>query len=250
MKLTFLGTSHGVPMTTRFCSAALVEIGDAAYLIDGGAPVGDLLIRRGIPYEKIRAVFATHMHSDHTAGLLGFISLSNWKFKNSSYEIFLPEQIGIDAFREAVRVMDERFDDSRLRFRLVQEGVVYSDDNLTVSAFRTRHMEGVGRPTFAYVLDTADGKRLVMTGDLHGGDAADFPEIAQTEPSDAIVCEMAHFNHDVIFPIVAACPTKRVLFNHVFRNYEENMAAIREAEKTLSLGVPVHAAEDGESFEL
>ena len=74
MKITFLGTSHGVPLASRYCSSTLVECGDNAYLIDGGAPVADLLIRYGIPYEKLRGVFVTHMHSDHTFGLLHLCS--------------------------------------------------------------------------------------------------------------------------------------------------------------------------------
>ena len=63
MKITFLGTSHGVPSPTRYCSATLLEVEDRAYLIDAGAPVADLLIRRGVPFEKLRAVFTTHIQS-------------------------------------------------------------------------------------------------------------------------------------------------------------------------------------------
>ena len=93
MKITFLGTSHGVPGADRYCSSALVECGDNAYLIDGGAPVADLLIRYGVPYEKLKAVFTTHIHSDHTIGLLHLMSLSSWKFKESSYDLYLTEQL-------------------------------------------------------------------------------------------------------------------------------------------------------------
>ena len=103
MKITFLGTSHGVPGADRYCSSALVECGDNAYLIDGGAPVADLLIRYGVPYEKLKAVFTTHIHSDHTIGLLHLMSLSSWKFKESSYDLYLTEQAGIEAFRTVWR---------------------------------------------------------------------------------------------------------------------------------------------------
>ena len=244
MKITFLGTSHGVPMTDRFCSSTLVEVGDAAYIIDGGAPVADMLIRRGIPFSKVRAVFTTHSHADHTFGLLGFISLSNWYYRDSSYDLYMTEQVTLDAFKNVILAAEKAFNEDRIRMKLVSEGEFYKDENITVRAIPTRHMGEY--PSYSFIIDTADGKRVVFTGDLHGRDAADFPQIAKDEPSDAIICEMAHFNHAVALPILAKCPTKKMLINHIFCGYEENLAAIAEAGKTM----PVHAVADGEEIEL
>ena len=133
MKITFLGTSHGVPSASRYCSSALVECGDNVYLIDGGAPVADLLIRYGIPYEKLRGVFVTHMHSDHTFGLLHLCSLADWYFRQSSFDVFLPEEEGIDAFRRLLLVSDKSFDEERIRLKKSCSGVMYADGCLTVS---------------------------------------------------------------------------------------------------------------------
>ena len=72
IRITFLGTSHGVPEKDRFCSSTLIEIGDDRYLVDMGGPVTETLIRRDIPLETIKAVFITHPHGDHTNGLIGF----------------------------------------------------------------------------------------------------------------------------------------------------------------------------------
>ena len=104
MKITFLGTSHGVPAADRFCSSTMIEIGEAVYLIDGGAPTGDLLIRNGINYDRIKAVFTTHIHGDHTLGMLGMLSLSNWKFRTSSYVTYLATEEGIETFKKAPRI--------------------------------------------------------------------------------------------------------------------------------------------------
>ena len=102
MKLTFLGTSHGVPAADRFCSCAMLEVNGAHYLIDCGAPAAELLIRRGIPYTALRAIFTNHAHGDHTNGLLHLCDLSNWKFKDASYDVFLTEQALADALRANV----------------------------------------------------------------------------------------------------------------------------------------------------
>lgn len=246
MKITFLGTSHGVPSSTRYCSATLLEVEERAYLIDAGAPVADLLIRRGVPFEKLRAVFTTHIHSDHTVGLSALCSLANWYYRESDFDIYMTEERGIQIFRQMVRVTDGSLDEQRLRFHLTSPGVFYDDGTLRVTAISTRHMEQVNGTSYAYLIE-AGGRRMLFTGDLHGEDAADFPAAAQ-EPTDLIVCEMAHFGPDAIFPRLAACPVRQVLFNHVYHDYEASMAAIRAAAGQYPF--EVRAVEDGDVVEL
>lgn len=229
MKLTFLGTSHGVPAADRFCSCAMLEVNGAHYLIDCGAPAAELLIRRGIPYTALRAIFTTHAHGDHTNGLLHLCDLSNWKFKDASYDVFLTEQALADALKTMIAIQDTVLDEQRIRLHVIGAGPVYSDENLSVTAVPTRHMEHAGRPSYSYIIE-CEGKRLIFTGDLHGQDAADFPAAAKVEPSDLIVCEMAHFSHEVAFSHLKDCPTKRVFFNHVWYNYEQSMAGIEAAK--------------------
>ena len=53
MKITFLGTSHGVPAADRYCSSTMLEINGARYFIDAGAPLIDILLRRGVDLNKV-----------------------------------------------------------------------------------------------------------------------------------------------------------------------------------------------------
>ena len=246
MKLTFLGTSHGVPMANRYCTSTLLETGNAAYLIDAGAPVADLLTRYGVPFEKLRAVFTTHAHGDHTFGLPALCSLSSWFYKDASFDLYLTEEGLSDALRGLILAADKSFAEDRIRLRLTEAGSFYADENLTVTAIPTRHMEAAGCPSYAYLIQ-GEGRRLLFTGDLRYPDAADFPAEA-SEPTDLIVCEMAHFGPEEIFPRLADCPTKQVLFHHVYHSYEASMAAIREVDGRYPF--PVRAVEDGEVVEL
>ena len=75
MKITFLGSSHGVPEPNRKCSCIMVEVEQNIYLIDIGTPAIDLLRRRGKSIDAVKGVFITHMHGDHTDGLIQFADL-------------------------------------------------------------------------------------------------------------------------------------------------------------------------------
>ena len=246
MKITFLGTSHGVPSPTRFCSGTMIEVGDAVYIIDGGAPVIDQLLRHGVAPERVKAVFTTHMHGDHTLGLLNFLDLSSWYYKDASFDCYLTDDEGVAAFRQVIYAVSKKFDEERIRLKTFEKGEFYKDENVTVTAYPTLHFHNGKYPAYSLVVDTKDGERVIFTGDLHWADAKDFPTVAIDEPSDAIICEMAHFSYKTIFPILDSTKTKRIFINHVYFDYDENMAAIKSAKRH----VPIVAVEDNDEFEI
>ena len=47
MKITFLGTSDGLPRPGHFRASTMIEVADRLYLIDGGAPIADLILVNG-----------------------------------------------------------------------------------------------------------------------------------------------------------------------------------------------------------
>ena len=49
--------------------ATAVVVGDAYYLVDAGLGVGRQLERAELHFNKMRAMFVTHLHSDHTVDL-------------------------------------------------------------------------------------------------------------------------------------------------------------------------------------
>lgn len=246
MKITFLGTSHGVPSQSRYCSSLLLEVGDNAYLIDGGAPVADILIKKGYDFAKIKAIFTSHSHSDHTCGMLLFISLCNWHSKTANMDIFLTEQVLCDAVENLLLATDKNgFDKDRLKLKLTLEGEIYKDDFLKVTAVPTKHMEPY--PSFALVFE-AEGKRFIYTGDLHGRDACDFPKIALDEPSDLIISESAHFSVEVILEKLLSCPTKGIAITHIYNpNPEYVFNTIEKTAKDLK--IPLLAPNDGYEYE-
>ncbi|NDL56501.1 MBL fold metallo-hydrolase [Phytoactinopolyspora mesophila] len=67
-----LGTGGGpswVQGTDRAGIATAVVVGDRTYLIDAGSGVGKQLIDAGLTLPSLRAIFITHLHSDHVVDL-------------------------------------------------------------------------------------------------------------------------------------------------------------------------------------
>lgn len=83
LSLTFLGTgtSQGVPVIgcdcavccsadprdARLRTSAMVEVGDARFIIDAGPDFRQQMLREGVSH--ISAILLTHKHKDHTGGL-------------------------------------------------------------------------------------------------------------------------------------------------------------------------------------
>lgn len=243
MKLQFLGAGHGVPTVDRFCSCAMLTCGGKHYLIDAGAPVVDLLIRNGVELTDLRAVFITHRHGDHTAGLPHLLDLCNWCFRETEFDVYLTEQKTVDALCGIVLSRTDTFDTARLRLHTYGAGEIYRDENITVTAIPTNHMDGK-YPSFAFMVE-GDGQRLFFTGDLHPGQPDDFPSITKELPSQAVITEMAHFKWTALLPYVEACKTAQILVNHYNDTWSlESIDALKNA-----VSMPVQKVHDGDVFE-
>ena len=212
MKITFVGTSHGVPAADRFCSCYMIESNGKIYMIDAGAPAAEMILRYGGEIDNFKALFTTHVHSDHTAGMVHLISLMNWYYKQSSADFFITEQSHIDATLKWLETSGSgNFEKDRLHMIVAKEGVVYEDENIMAEYIPTKHM-----PNSYAVLITEGDKRVLFGGDfsvLLKGE--DVPEIIK-ENIDGFICEMAHFGVSELAPYLADCRADKVIFSHVY----------------------------------
>ncbi len=219
MKITFLGTSHGVPAADRYCSSMMLEAGDAIYFIDAGAPVMDEILRRGKDINKVRALFTTHSHGDHTNGILHLADLVNWYYKEAAIDFYFTEQHVADAFDNLIGVVAAPRDKERVRFHTVTPDFVYKDENITVSLIPTKHMASQNRPTYAILVE-CEGKKVLFSGDFsYMLREKDVPEILAKEEIDVFICEMAHFGVEQLMPYLKTCKAKSVYFTHVYPNH-------------------------------
>jgi len=212
MKITFVGTSHGVPSADRRCSCTMIESGDSVYFVDAAAPMVEAILKGGKEVADLRAVFTTHVHSDHTVGMIQLASLMNWYYGKAEADFFVTEQAHIDSTKQWIYTAgDGEIDEKRVRFKVPTAGVVYEDENIKVEYIPTRHIK-----TSYAVLITEGDKRVLFGGDFSGNlKRTDVPELIKEE-IDAFICEMSHFGMEHLAPYLEACRAKRIFFNHVF----------------------------------
>ena len=95
MKITFLGTSSGVPTLTRNVSSLALKLSQTAevWLFDCGEGTQHQLMRSKIKSSQIKKIFITHMHGDHIYGLPGLLATLGLSGKSNGIEIYGPSQL-------------------------------------------------------------------------------------------------------------------------------------------------------------
>ncbi len=238
MKLTFWGTSHGLPEKGRYCSCTMLEVGDNIYFVDAGAPLADIMVNHDIPYEKVKAIFITHAHLDHSAGLPVFISMQKWFKRNCDTGYYLPDDFLYNGLYPFFADRPEE-SNTKIHPHVYKEGVFYDDGVIRVEAIPTLHMSNINRLTYAFKI-TAGDQSLIFTGDL-SDEFQDFPKVALEEEFDAIVCELTHFTIKSAIPKLNAAKAKKMIFNHV---RDDKIALMAESKDKLKFDYIIVNDED------
>ena len=248
MKLITLGTSHGDPGQKRFCSALLLSTSQGDYLFEAGAPVNALFIRKNIPFERLKAVFISHSHEDHTGGLPGLLkSIVKRPVPGQFTRVFLPEKSCIDGVASFMASTHRPCPPELVSFEEVRAGAFFDDGNLKVTAFQTDHMsnENMHYPCWAFLVE-AEGKRVVFTGDL-SRDLHDFP-LQAFEKSAVCVMECQHYPAVLAGKLLKQLPIERFIGVHISERWNGCAEKFYRA-----LGSPAYScelAEDGMEFDL
>ncbi len=95
MNITFLGTSSGVPTSTRNVSSLALKLSQSAevWLFDCGEGTQHQLMKSNIKSSQIKKIFITHMHGDHIYGLPGLLATLGLSGNSDGIEIFGPSEL-------------------------------------------------------------------------------------------------------------------------------------------------------------
>ena len=246
----FLGTSHGDPTRTRFCSSTLYRLGDCAFLIDAGEPVTGLLVRENIQPSRLDAIFLTHMHIDHVGGLPALVHyIMKYPDKSRKTELLFPEPEAIARFRNWMDAAKAYIRPESVFCTALRPDSVWSKNGVRVSVIPTEHLKSINSPSYAFLIET-DTCRILHTGDL-SADFHDFPGIAFETPLDVCVCEATHIGGrlETFLEQIAKAPLKQLVFNHVGPLWTDGKEKILE-DAAADLPFPVIVARDGSRIDL
>jgi ribonuclease BN (tRNA processing enzyme) len=179
-QLVILGTGTPIINPDRSGPSVAVVVNGSAYLVDFGPGV----VRRAaaaardkhidaLTPKNLKVIFATHLHSDHTAGLSDLYLTPAVEGRPGALELYGPPGIADmarhiqAAYVKDVDIRTEGLEHgNRAAYKInaheIKPGLVYQDPNVKVTAFAVAH--GTWDFSYGYRFDTADHS-IVISGD-------------------------------------------------------------------------------------
>lgn len=252
-ELLVLGSSSGLPTRRRFPSAYALTVAGKLFLIDCGAPVSTLLYRYDLDPLDVQAVFLSHWHIDHVAGL-GLLLSQNYLLKRSRpLNIYGPR-----GTRGKIRrlLTDSFLLPDGLGYELtvtnIDPGQKVKESLLRVTFFATQHLERpklktqFGPKTVACgMVMNGPGWRIVYSGDLRS--PAELSSYINN--CDLLIHDMAHPHPEDVADFAAAANIPHVLASHIGPEFDESPEKIVEGFAGRYSG-QLTVAEDGTRVQL
>lgn len=258
MKIYTCGTSAGTqPYKGSHHVCTAVETGNSLYFIDAGESGAYTAALSGADLLKTRAVFITHPHMDHVGGLgnlLWFVRKmtvlkNSTGFKHDGIKVFVPERDIYDATMLLLKNTEGNFKCPYTHSRGdVKPGLVYEDENISLSAVPTTHLPEVdGKPqSYAFIIK-AEGKTVVFSGDINKDD---FDSVLPGE-CDAFFVETGHHQIEDVCDKIKSLNKKinRLFFTHNGGYIMSDKPAAKE-RAVKAFGENTVVCSDGDVYEI
>lgn len=175
LKVFMCGTSSPLPAPNRAQACVAVFAGDSMYVVDTGAGSAQVAALRQLPFERLKAVFLTHYHSDHIAALPDF-NLNSWVAgRPEPLKVYGPAGVTevVDGLNEAYS-LDRSYriehhgeemlppGNGVMQANVMDAGTALEIGELTITSFQVNH--DPVRPAVGYRFDYR-GRSVVISGD-------------------------------------------------------------------------------------
>ena len=223
-KIVFLGTCSGTePMPGMHHTSTILIENESIYWFDAGEGCAHTAYTRGTDIANSRALFISHMHGDHTAGLPHlFVVLQKmaWRFGrplryDNTFNVYLPAPEFLPCFVAATKAS---FDPQPFPYKVfghpVTAGVIYEDENICVTAAANTHikpLEGEKPRSYSFLVTLRSGKRIVFSGDV--GAPAELDGLIG-DHADVLIMETGHHKVSDVCAYVKSRPVDTLYFNH------------------------------------
>jgi ribonuclease Z len=108
LRVTFLGTSAGMPTLARNVASVAVAMDGRILLFDCGEGTQHQLMRSPLRFGAVEAIFLSHLHGDHLFGLPGLLSSMSLNAREKPLALYGPS--GIAEFMRALPLYHTSFD--------------------------------------------------------------------------------------------------------------------------------------------
>jgi ribonuclease Z len=138
MIITFLGTSSAPPQADRSQSSLSLKYRGHNLLFDVGEGTQFQMIKNKVSMKNL-TILLTHLHSDHTLGLIGLLTTRDFYSISSPVTIIGPPWTSSFVFLQllAYRLMP----DYEIRIIETEGGIVLSNDDFYIESFKVTHSE-------------------------------------------------------------------------------------------------------------
>jgi len=231
IKIHLLGTASGIPTKNRYNECVALTINENVYLLDAGEPCSASLIRNGIDYNKIKAVFISHMDADHFAGVPMLIQTIHLVGKRKKpLKLFLPEAVTekVRKYLEMMYLMDEILS-FKVEFLPIKFNPVYEDECISFFAYPNNHIKSrlkdevivrhpdIQMDSFSFCIITRDNKKIVYTGDIEN-----VQELENfIDGTDLLLTEMAHVKPEETFKYLSRKKISKIICLHIHPDWND-----------------------------
>ncbi len=139
-RIHILGCGSALPTLKHNASSQVVDIRGKLFMVDCGEGTQVQLRRSRVNFNRIQAVFISHLHGDHCLGLIGMISTFGMLGRTATLHVYAPGE-----FERMLQMQMDMFCKG-LEFEVVfhavdttKHQVIYEDKSLTVASIPLEH---------------------------------------------------------------------------------------------------------------
>jgi ribonuclease BN (tRNA processing enzyme) len=252
MKLTLLGTASGMPDVDRNPSSILVEAKNGDYLLDAGEGTARQMVRFGVDADRIDAVFVSHTHPDHAAGITGILQWMHLCGRTKPLSLYIPEGI-LRRFKSVFPAFQIVQGNWSFKFRPypISGGIVLERDEFRIEAVPNSHLAPGrtyeeqfknGQDSYSFCMIESTDKKAIVTADVDSLDHLN----ACAAMANLLVSECMHVDLDDVLQFAKLNRIGRVVLTHIPTGMK--IPDLSDTERRF--GIAVRFANDGDAFEV
>jgi ribonuclease Z len=172
----FCGTGSPLPSRERAAACTVVIADSKLFVFDMGEGSGETLSLMGLPLDRIRGVWLTHLHSDHFEGL-GPFTLQRWAGTSAKTPLMVFGPKGVNEITDGLNAVYRIDSTYRVAHHgevvvppsgfgmsgaAIKPGIVYNQGGVKITAFAVDHKPI--SPAFGYRVDW-QGLSVTISGD-------------------------------------------------------------------------------------